>query len=104
MAKLDHLRVNRENDRRVKITEENKEEIKEMYKQGISIREITRNFNFSRRSIQLILFPERLEKQKEDYKLRRLDGRYYNKEKHRKAMKKHRDYKKKLLKNNKIKI
>ena len=55
-------RVGRENDKRVKITDEDTERIKQLHKQGEPIREIARQFEgiASRRAIQFIIYPERL--------------------------------------------
>lgn len=85
--------IPRELKRTVKISEEDKERVKQMHREGVAIREMARRVDFSRRAIQYILFPERLERAKELYKERRKDGRYYSKEKHKIAMRKHRHYK-----------
>ena len=91
-------------DKRVKISDVMKENIKTMYSfEKLAIREIARRFpTISRRSIQFILFPERLVIVKADFKERRKDGRYYNKDKWREQMKTHRRYKQKLFINNKL--
>lgn len=98
------IKLPREYDRRVKITEQDKAEIKKMYfKEGLPIREITRRIGkISRRSIQIIIFPERGEKQKKDYKEREQSKKSYQKVKGKKwatIMKNHRRYKQKILKN-----
>lgn len=94
---FDHykLRIPRAKDRRIKLTDEDREHIKKMYDDGAKIREIARAYEgkASRRLIQLILFPERAEHAKRLYKLRSQDGRYYKKERHKKYMKRHRTYK-----------
>ena len=88
---------NPEHDKRVKLTLENKNSIIEEYATGeISINSLARKYNVSKRTIQFTLFPERKEKAKQDYAERRKDGRYYNKEKHKKHMKSHREHKKDL--------
>jgi hypothetical protein len=90
-------------DRRVKITEEDKEKIKYLYREeGKPIRFIARVFEgvCSRRAIQYILFPKRLEIVKAQFKERRKDGRYkYTKEKWAETMREHRRYKNKVLNN-----
>lgn len=84
-------------DRRVKLTPEDKLEIKKEYEQGlISINGLARKWNVSKRSIQFILFPERAEHAKKLYAERRKDKRYYDKDKHKEYTKKHRNYKKEL--------
>ena len=98
---IDKLRVPKGQDKRVKITELDKLEIKALNKKGVPIREIARQFQSvcCRRSIQFIIYPERLDKVKELHRVRRKDGRYYNKEKHKMYMRKHRQHKKELLNN-----
>lgn len=90
--------IPREYDRRVKYTEEQREEVRRMHKvYGLAQREIERRTGISRRMISFILFPERLAVVKAQYKERRKDGRYYPpKEKWRETMRKHRHYKKEL--------
>ena len=84
-------------DKRRKLTDEDKEMIKGEYKTGlISINGLARKYGVSKRTIQFTLFPERLERNKELYKERRKDGRYYDKDKHREYMKGHRRRKKEL--------
>jgi len=95
---IDKLRVPKGKDKRVKITELDKIEIKALNNRGVPIREIARQFQdvCCRRSIQYIIYPERLDKVKLQYKERRKDGRYYDKDKHRVAMSKHRQHKRNL--------
>ena len=84
------LKVGKENDKRRKLTDEDRETIKELYKTGYSIREITRVISkVSRRAIQFILFPKRLERQ---YAYRKEKNWYYEREKHRKAVKSYRKH------------
>jgi transposase-like protein len=87
-----------EHDRRRKLTPEQRREIHALYfQQGEPIREIARRFSLvcSRRTIQFILFPERLQKLQEISKEEKRHLKYYNREKHTKAMKEHRRYKQK---------
>lgn len=85
-------------DKRVKLTDENKQQIKDEYITGtISINGLARKWDVSKRTIQFILFPERAEHAKKLYAERRKDGRYYDKDKHTKAVREHRDHKKKLF-------
>lgn len=92
------IRLPREKNRRIKFTDEDKSTIRGRHANGMSIRAITKTFEkkISRRMVQLILFPDRAARQKEQFKERRKDGRYYNKEKHRLAVKKTRTYKQSL--------
>lgn len=96
---IDSMTINNKKlDRRVKLTDTDKESIVREYKSGeISINGLSRKYNVSKRLIQFTLFPERKEKAKELYKQRSKDGRYYDKEKHKEYVKKHRYYKKELF-------
>jgi predicted DNA-binding protein YlxM (UPF0122 family) len=82
-------------DRRVKLTQTDKKEVKRLYfEEHLAIREITRRYKVSRRLIQFILFPERIKKSRENRDWRD----YYTKEKNREYQKKHRRYKNQLYK------
>ena len=92
------MRIGREKDGRIKVTEIDKIKIHLLYKKGIAIREIARQFEniTTRRNIQFILFPERL-------KTVNFPGhykKYYNKDKWKLVMRKHRAKKRTLLKSN----
>lgn len=97
--KTDTIAINNKSlDRRVRLTDEQREQIRQDYATGsISIRGLERKYKVSRRLIQFILFPERAEKAKKDYAERRKDGRYYDKDKHKNSVREHRDYKKDLF-------
>lgn len=97
--KIDTYKVKlpRELDRRIKLQDEQKEEVKEMFKIWVSINNIAQNFEVSRRLIQYIIYPERLEHAKELYAIRRLDGRYYDKDKQRESIKSTRHHRQKNL-------
>lgn len=97
-SKLDKVAINNEKlDKRVKLTVADKEQIKSEYESGsISINALSRKYSVSKRLIQFTLFPERKEKAKQDFLKRQKDGRYYDKDKHKEYMKKHREYKKDL--------
>lgn len=88
-------------DRRRKLSQEDRKTIKMLHRRGLSIRAIAQTFFVSRRSIQYIIYPERLVRHK---MLKKEAGwkKYYNKDKHAKAMSRTRDYKKRLLYNKKI--
>jgi len=100
--KLDDYRLTRdETDRRVKIKLEDHDKIRAEYATGtISQRGLAGKYNVSRRLITFILYPERLAEQKELYKERRKDGRYYDREKHNEAIKSLRAHKKSLMSHN----
>lgn len=97
-SKLDKVPINNEKlDKRVKLTDEDKENIVKEYATGvISITGLGKKYGVSKRLIQFTLFPERKEKAKQRYAENRKDGRYYDKDKHKVYMKKHREHKKDL--------
>jgi transposase len=58
--------------------------------EGMSQRKLAAKFNVSRRTIQFILDPEKLSKNKQRRAERGGSKAYYDKEKHKQSMKKHR--------------
>ena len=100
ISKIDKISINNENlDRRIKLKKDDKKHIIELYNSGLKIREIARHYpQVSRRSIQFVIFPERLAKVNYSghWKV------YYNREKQAIAIKKYRDYKRQLCKDNLI--
>lgn len=98
-----HLIKKREDDKRVKLSEDDKKEIRKIYAQGLmSQRQLATMFNVSRRSIQFVLDPEKLKRNYEQFKERSKDGRYYDKERHKKYMREHRHQMKILCDENKL--
>ena len=93
--------VSTEYDRRRKLTDEDKKEIKELV--GMSIRGIARMYGVDKRLIQFILYPERHEKNLADRREKGGSMQYYDKEKHTESMRKHRHYKQQLFLEGKIK-
>lgn len=104
--KLDKTKIENEKlDRRVKLTLKDKEEIRKQYATGeYSIRGLARLWNVDRRTIDFTVHPDRLERARQQYKERRKDGRYYNKEAHTESMRVHRNYKRELINEGKIKL
>lgn len=88
---------NPKNDKRVRLTNEDRESIKEEYSLGfVSQNDLAKKYGVSKRLIQFILNPEKQEIAKKQFAERQKDGRYYSKEKHREYMKNHRSHKKEL--------
>lgn len=84
-------------DRRIKLSIQQKEEIKAIYKPFIfGYQKIANVFNVSKATIRRIVDPEKLEKDELEYKKRRKDGRYYDRKKRKEYMQNHRLYKKEL--------
>lgn len=85
------------NDKRVKLTSEDREKIKEEYATGlVSQNSLAKQYGVSKRLIQFILNPSKEKIAKAQFAERQKDGRYYDKNKHRKYMKNHRKHKKDL--------
>ncbi len=97
---IDHIKLPKEKDRRIKLTEEDKKEIQELINKWLSNSVIWDMFWVHRKTIYLIRFPEQAKKEKEDYSLRRMDWRYYDSEKHKKQVKEYRRYKQNILQTN----
>lgn len=96
---IEKIKLNEKTDRRIKLTQEDKEEIRKMYASGlVSQRELARIFNVSRRSIQFAINPDKYRESLEQLKERQKDGRYYDKEKHTEYVRNYRRYKADLYK------
>lgn len=89
--KIEHTAL----DRRMVLDDAQKDDVRAMHNKGVSIREITRRMDVSRRLIQFILFPERLARNKDLRKAR--GASYYKREKHTQHVREHRQYKTLLL-------
>jgi len=91
------VKLPKDKDRRRKLNEEDKQEIKRLYfREGLAIREIARRFQNKccRRMIQFILFPERYKRVMEWKMLRHWD---YKRDRHTIAVRNHRRYKASVL-------
>lgn len=98
--KTDDLRINQVSeslDRRRKLNDLDRSNIKLAYERGVSINGISRQFKVNKRLIQFILFPERKELNLQHRKDRGGWKQYYDKEKWQKTMAEHRDYKRKVM-------
>lgn len=96
--KSDSLPINNPKlDKRVKLTDEQRKDIIEEYATGnASYRSLGKKYGVDKDTVAFIIKPDRRKKAQEQFKERQKDGRYYNKEKHREYIKKHRDHKKDL--------
>lgn len=98
-----HLKMRKEDDKRIKLTDDDKEEIRKLYNKGMfSQRQLAEMFNVSRRSIQFALNPEALKRNQEQRIERGKDGRYYDKEKQKEYMRQYRHQKKLLCDEGKL--
>ena len=98
MLDVDKLKIPTEYDKRIKIRKKDYPKIFQMRAEGFSMGKIGKVFGVSRHLIRFILNPNVLEESKEAFKVRRKDGRYYDKKKHCEAIKDLRKRKKELVK------
>lgn len=98
MYKSEKIKLSPEQDRRIKLNDKQREEIREKYTIGMySQRNLAEEYGVSRRLITFILDPDKAKKNAEQLKQRRADGRYKpNKEKWAAIMREHRHYKQEL--------
>ena len=90
-------------DKRIKLTDEQKEKIREEYATGlISQRNLAKKYKVSKKAIFNTIHPEKYQAQLEKYKLNQHSKQYYQKEKHKEYIKKHRRYKQELYINGEI--
>ena len=96
--KSEKIKLSKAQDRRIKLTDEQREEIKHKYSTGLySQRALAREYGVSRRLITFIIDDTKYQKCKEQFKERKADGRYKpDKEGWAKTMREHRHYKQKL--------
>ena len=75
--KSEKIKLPKEHDRRIKLTDEQREEIREKYATGLySQRALAREYGVSRRLISFVLDDEKYQKCREQFKERKADGRY----------------------------
>jgi hypothetical protein len=89
-------------DRRRKLTDAQREEIREQAAQGASQRALATHYGVSRRLISFILDPEKEAAAKRAFAERRKDGRYYDPAKHTESVRTHRRHKHKLFEEGKL--
>lgn len=99
----DKIKLSETQDRRKKLTESQKQEIRELYSTGhFSLNQLAKQFEISKKSILLIVNPESNEKakeyRKENWKRWQRTGEERNK-----AVREHRRYKQQLYKEGKLK-
>lgn len=95
-SKLDKLILNEKQDRRIKLTQDQKQDIYNLYHNvGLySLNDLAKIYGVSKKTILLIVNPEC--KRKNDLHIKNNWRKYYNTKEHTKAMQKTRQYKKEL--------
>ena len=89
-------------DRRIKLTDEQRQDIRELHSAGLAQRELARRYRVDRRLISFIVNPAGYEENKKRRAERGGSKVYYEKEKHKNYIKSHRRYKQDLKISNKI--
>lgn len=101
--KSEKIKLPKELDRRIKISDDVRESIKKLYFQdGYSMRKIARELGVDRGSVKNILFPEKYQEQLRRYKKEKHWQKYYNKDKNTKSVREWRQRKQKLFLEGKI--
>lgn len=88
-------------DRRVKLSDGDRNEIRENI-EGMTIADLAKEYGVSRRTVQFILFPEKLERNIALRKARGGSKVYYDRDKATEATRVHRRHKKKLYDEGKL--
>lgn len=101
--KSEKIKLSETQDRRKRLTGEQREEIKELYGTGLfSLNDLAKKFNVSKKTILLIVNPDSAEKakqyRKEHWKDWQRTGEEWNK-----IVREHRKYKQELYKDGKLK-
>ena len=101
--KSEKIKLSKEQDRRVKLSDSQREEIKKLYGTGLySLNDLAKKFNVSKKSILLIVNEESAERAKQYRKEHWKEWQRKGKE-HNEAIKKTRKYKHKLYVDGKLK-
>lgn len=98
---IDKLTIPKALKKTTKYTEVDRDNVRRLYKEGMSIHSIAKEIPMSKRMVQFILFPERAALAKKNFAKRQKDGRYrYPTPVQTKKVQATRNYKKTLLKKN----
>jgi len=95
--KCEKLHIPKDKDRRIKLTDEQRQEIRDSYP-DFSQRQLAKKFGVSRRLITFILDPQKLKRNIEARNLKGGSSQYYTKESQKVYIKTHRHYKHSLYK------
>lgn len=100
--KSETIKLPEKYDRRVKLTEDKKAEIRKKYETGFySLNGLAKEYGVSKKLILITVNP--VSKQKNDDRIKNHWKDYYDKDAHTNAMREHRRYKETLYKDGKIK-
>lgn len=103
--KSEKIKLAKNQDRRIKLTEDQREEIRHKYSTGLySQRQLAAEYKVSRRLITFVIDPAKQERAAELFKQRKAEGRYnVSKEERAEIQREHRRYKQKLYIEGKLK-
>lgn len=90
-------------DRRLKLTEEERDEIVFKHENGQSQRSLAREYQVDRKTIYNTVYPKKYQQQLKNNKKNKHWDKYYNREYNTKKVREHRRYKHKLYSKGKIK-
>lgn len=93
---IERWHLPKEYNRRRKLSDADREQIRKAYKNGCSINGLARTFGVSKRLIQFMLFPEREEHCKKLRALRGGSAHYYDRERNNRFQRDTRNYKQKI--------
>lgn len=99
LKELEKTKYTEKQDGRRKILTSEHEEVKAKYKSLKSLREVARIYGVDKRTIQFILYPDRLKQLQEWNKKIKHHKKYYNTEKRKMYMRKYRERKREILNN-----
>lgn len=96
----DKLKIgNKKLDRRVKLQEKDREDIRELYTIArVSLRGIARKYHVDKKTIKFIVDPSYYQQQLKKYSIEKHSQKYYVRENHTKSVREHRRYKYSLYK------
>lgn len=97
LKELEQTKYTEEQDGRRKILTSEHEEVRAKYKSLKSMREVARIYGVDKRTIQFIVYPERLKRLQEWNKKIKHHKKYYNTDKRREYMRKYRARKKLII-------
>jgi hypothetical protein len=97
LKELEQTKYTEEQDGRRKILTSEHEEVRAKYKSLKSLREVARIYGVDKRTIQFIVYPERLKRLQEWNKKIKHHKKYYNTDKRREYMRKYRARKKLII-------
>lgn len=96
-SEKNHLKMPRQLNRNIKLSADDREEIRKMYASGeFSYRQIAKIFEVSHKTIYLVVNDDKYREYLRKASLEKHSQKYYDKDKHKEYMKRTREYRKQL--------